>query len=242
MVRRGLCESRSAAAHAIEAKSVLVNGSLADKASRLVAAGDAIVLTVQPRFVSRGGEKLDAALNSFDIETEGVDALDLGASTGGFTDCLIQRGAASVVAVDVGHNQLHERLRQDPRVRSFEKLHLRDADPQLIGGPFKLVVCDLSFISLRQVARDVARNCAPSADVILLVKPQFEAGKAEVSKTQGVIRDDSVRLRTLNEVVTEYESLGFTMVAVIDSPVPGASGNVEWLVHLKAPATEGKRQ
>lgn len=242
MVRRGLVDSRNAASLAIEAGNVLVNGSIADKASRMVAAGDAIVVTVAAKFVGRGGDKMEGALDAFGIDPTGVVALDVGSSTGGFTDCLLQRGAASVVAVDVGTNQLHEKLRADPRVRSFEETHIRDATPELIGGPFALVVCDLSFISLTAVSSAIATHCAPGADVVLLVKPQFEAGRAEVSKGQGIIKDEEVRQRTLREVADHYRAAGFTMVEAIDSPVPGSGGNVEFLMHLRAPGGKGGGQ
>src|SRR3954454_2077432 len=151
MVRRGLVGSRAEAARAIEANAVLVNGAMADKSSRLVDPADAVVLQQRPRFVSRGGEKLDAALDAFAIDVTGMRALDAGASTGGFTDCLLQRGATEVVAVDVGHGQWHERLRHDRRVHNLERTNVRDITPATIGGPVYIVVGDLSFISLRLV-------------------------------------------------------------------------------------------
>ena len=242
MVRRGLADSRTSAAASIDAGRVLVNGSVADKASRLVAAGDSIIVTVTAKYVGRGGDKLEAALDAFGINPRGREALDIGSSTGGFTDCLLQRGARGVVAVDVGHNQLHERLRGDARVRSFEGLHIRDADAEVIGGPFDLVVCDLSFISLTSVSGPIARHCAPGADVVMLVKPQFEAGRSEVNKGQGIIRDEEVRQRTLSEVTDHYVGAGFTMVEAIDSPVPGSGGNVEFFLYLRAPGGKGSGQ
>ena len=242
MVRRGLVESRTAAASSIDAGRVLVNGAIADKASRLVAAGDAIIVTVTAKYVGRGGEKLEAALDAFGIDPSGREALDIGSSTGGFTDCLLQRGARQVVAVDVGHNQLHERLRGDTRVRSFEGLHIREAEASVIGGPFDLVVCDLSFISLTSVSGAISRHCLPGADVVMLVKPQFEAGRSEVSKGQGIIKDEVIRQRTLREVADHYAEAGFTMVEAIDSPVPGSGGNVEFLLYLRAPGGKGSGQ
>src|SRR5436853_5441318 len=151
MVRRGLVGSRAEAARAIEANAVLVNGAMADKSSRLVDPADAVVLQQRARFVSRGGEKLDAALEAFAIDVAGMRALDAGASTGGFTDCLLQRGAAQVVAVDVGYGQLHERLRRDRRVRNVERTNIRTLVASEIGGPVDVLVADLSFISLRLV-------------------------------------------------------------------------------------------
>src|SRR3954469_646364 len=159
MVRRGLVGSRAEAARAIEANSVLVNGAIANKSSRLVDPADAVVVQQRARFVSRGGDKLDAALDSFAIDVAGMRALDAGASTGGFTDCLLQRGAAQVVALDVGHGQLHPKLRADPRVVVFERFHIRDATPATIGGVVDAVVADLSFISLTRVLDALVACC-----------------------------------------------------------------------------------
>jgi len=239
LVRRGVFESRSVAHSAIEAGVVLVNGAVADKASRQVSTADAIVITERARFVGRGGEKLDAALGRFAIVVAGRDALDVGSSTGGFTDCLLQHGASSVVAIDVGHNQLHERLRNDPRVKSHEGLHIKDASSGDLGGPFSLIVVDLSFISLKSVADHLVELAANRADLVLLVKPQFEAGRTEVSKGQGIIRDEEIRQRTLTEVTECYVAKGFTMEGVIDCPVPGANGNVEFLLWLRAGERSG---
>ncbi len=150
MVRRGLAASRTDAQASVAAGRVLVNGAPADKPARLVAAGDAVVIEGPPaRFVGRGGEKLDAALDAFGIDVSGLDALDVGASTGGFTDCLLQRGARRVVALDVGHGQLHPRIRDDPRVVVLERTNIRDTTPDTIGGLVDVVVVDVSFISLR---------------------------------------------------------------------------------------------
>ena len=140
----------------------------------------------RPRFVGRGGEKLDAALDTFAIDVAGVRALDVGASTGGFTDCLLQRGAAAVVALDVGHGQLHPRIRDDPRVLVLERTNIRDTRPATIGGLVDLVVVDVSFISLRVVIPVLVTLCQPGAPMVLLVKPQFEAGRAEVARGRGV--------------------------------------------------------
>ncbi len=214
-----------------------VGGAPADKAARLVSPGEPIrVLGPAPRFVGRGGEKLDAALTRFAVAVEGRRAHDLGASTGGFTDCLLQRGAASVVAVDVGYGQLHERLRDDPRVVVLERTNVRDLVPGQVGEPADLVVADLSFISLRTVLPAVLALTAPGADLVLLVKPQFEAGREEASRGRGVITDPTVWQRVLEEVTAALEQQGAAIMGVMASPLTGADGNVEFLVHARAAA------
>ena len=212
---------------------MLVAGAPADKPSRLVAPGDPVVVVGPPaRFVGRGGVKLDAALERFDVEVAGRHALDAGASTGGFTDCLLQRGAASVTAVDVGRGQLHERLLGDPRVRLRERTNVRHL---VLDEPVEVVVADLSFISLRVVAPAlVGPNAAPGADVVVLVKPQFEAGRAEVARGKGVITDSSVWRRVLEEVGSALAGHGAAMMGAMVSPLTGADGNVEFLAHLRA--------
>jgi len=193
-----------------------------------------VVVGPRPRFVGRGGEKLDAALERFVIDVAGRRVIDAGASTGGFTDALLQRGARRVVAVDVGHGQLHERLRADPRVDVHERTNIRRVDASELGGPAPVVVVDLSFISLRSVAPALMGLTVPGGDVILLVKPQFEAGRAEASKGRGVVRDPAVWRRVLGEVVAAYRSLGASIMGCMVSPLRGADGNVEFLLHLVA--------
>lgn len=228
LVRRGLVSSRQKAQEAIDAGRVLVGGALADKAARLVAAAEAVVVQgPPPRYVSRGGLKLEAALAHFGLDPHGLRCLDAGASTGGFTDCLLQRGAASVVAVDVGHGVIHERLRCHPRVTVMERTNVRSLD---LGERFPLVTADLSFISLRTVAPALLAHAA--ADLVLLVKPQFEAGRAEAAKGKGVITDPAVHERVLEEVTVAFVSLGAVKMGVMRSPVTGADGNVELLLHL----------
>ena len=228
LVRRGLVPSRQQAQEAIEAGRVLVGGAPAAKAARLVAAGEAVVVQGPgPAYVSRGGRKLEAALDGFGIDPTGLRCLDAGASTGGFTDCLLQRGAASVVAVDVGHDLLHERVRSDPRVTVIERTNVRALD---LGERFDLVTADLSFISLRTVAAALVAHAA--GDLVLLVKPQFEAGRAEASKGRGVITDPAVHERVVAEVVVAFGQLGAAKMGVMRSPVTGADGNVELLLHL----------
>jgi 23S rRNA (cytidine1920-2'-O)/16S rRNA (cytidine1409-2'-O)-methyltransferase len=186
-----------------------------------------------PRFVSRGGEKLDAALERFGVDVRNQRCLDAGASTGGFTDCLLQRGAREVVAVDVGFGQLHERLRDDPRVRNLERTNIRSldaADAADVGGVADVAVADLSFISLRTVLPALLALTDPDGVLVLLVKPQFEAGRQEAAKGKGVIRDPEVWRRVLEEVRSAASSHGASMMEAMVSPLRGADGNVEFLV------------
>ena len=188
---------------------MLVNGALADKPSRQVHAGDAIVVQGDgPRFVSRGGEKLDAALEAFQLDVTSWRVLDAGASTGGFTDCLLQRGAGHVVALDVGHGQLHPRIRDDERVTVIEKFHVRDVTGDVIGGHVDLVTADLSVISITRVLGALVGVCRPGGRLVLLVKPQFEAGRVEVAKAHGVITDPAIHERVRSEVHTALEAAG----------------------------------
>ena len=215
LVRRGLLASRSQAVDAITAGRVLVAGSRADAPARLVDPAESIALTgTAPRFVSRGGEKLAAALDAFAVAPEGSRALDAGASTGGFTDCLLQYGAAQVVAVDVGRGQLAWSIRNDPRVIVMERTNVRELDAEAIGGAVDLVVADLSFISLLTVAPALAACAAPAAAFVLLVKPQFEAGKARVGKG-GIVRDPEVHRAVLREVRDGLAAQGIAVVDVV---------------------------
>ncbi len=233
-MRRGLVPSRQAAREAIDAGRVTVSGASAAKPARLVAPDEPVVVTGDPpRFVSRGGEKLAGALARFAIDPTGRRALDAGSSTGGFTDCLLQHGAARVVAVDVGYGQLHERLRADDRVEVHERTNVRDLAPGDLGAPFPLVVADLSFISLRAVLDSLVGLAAPGADLVLLVKPQFEAGRAEASRGRGVIRDPDVWRRVLDDVVDALRGRGAAIMGAMVSPITGADGNVEFLLHAR---------
>jgi 23S rRNA (cytidine1920-2'-O)/16S rRNA (cytidine1409-2'-O)-methyltransferase len=198
-------------------------------------AEDVIVRAPARRFVGRGGEKLDAALSVFALDVEGRTALDAGASTGGFTDCLLQRGVASVIAVDVGHGQLDARLAQDERVVVRDRTNVRHLGPTDVGGPVDVVVADLSFISLRTVLDALISLCRPGGDLVLLVKPQFEAGRAEASRGRGVIRDDAVRQRVRDEIDAALVERGAAVHGWIESPIAGGDGNREWLVHATAP-------
>jgi 23S rRNA (cytidine1920-2'-O)/16S rRNA (cytidine1409-2'-O)-methyltransferase len=239
LVRRGLVNSREQAQAAVAARQVLVGGAIAERPSRLVDPADPVSLAGPPsRFVSRGGLKLDAALDRFAVDVSGRRALDAGASTGGFTDCLLQRGAAAVVAVDVGRGQLHARLAGDPRVESLERTNIRHLTLAEVGGsPFEVVVADLSFISLRTVAPAlVGRLSAPEADIVVLVKPQFEAGRQAVSAGRGVIRDPEVWSASLLRVLGALSDQGAAMMGLMVSPLTGADGNVEFLAHFRAHA------
>jgi 23S rRNA (cytidine1920-2'-O)/16S rRNA (cytidine1409-2'-O)-methyltransferase len=220
---------------------VTVSGSTADKAARLVAPGEPVlVLAPPPPFVSRGGQKLEAALTRFAVPTEGRRALDAGASTGGFTDCLLQRGAAHVYAVDVGHGQLDRRLRADPRVTVLERVNTRSLTLHLLRQaesgfePCPLVVADLSFISLRTVAPALCGEvAADGADLVLLVKPQFEAGRATVAKGKGVVRDPEVWRAVLQQVTSALHDAGTGIMGAMASPLTGPAGNVEFLLHAR---------
>jgi 23S rRNA (cytidine1920-2'-O)/16S rRNA (cytidine1409-2'-O)-methyltransferase len=217
---------------------VTVDGAVADKSARQVDPGDAIEVEGDgPRFVSRGGDKLAAALAHFEIDLEGLRVVDAGSSTGGFTDCSLQHGAARVVAIDVGRNQLHERIRADARVDVHEQTNVRGLSADDVGGPGAIVVADLSFISLRTVVDSLLGLTEEDGLLVLLVKPQFEAGKAEADKGRGVIRDPEVWRRTLVEVCTALQDRGAAIMGVMVSPITGGDGNVEFLVH----AVRGER-
>ncbi len=213
---------------------MIVGGAPTTKPSRLVAPGEPIeLLGPRRRFVSRGGDKLDAALDEFAIDVLGARALDAGASTGGFTDCLLKRGAAHVIAVDVGHGQLHERLLADERVELRDRTNVRSLDAGIIGGRVDIVVADLSFVSLRVVAPALLACVRPGGDLVLLVKPQFESTRQEAAKGKGVIRDEAVRARVLDEVIAALAALGAAIMGTMVSPLTGADGNVEYLAHVR---------
>jgi 23S rRNA (cytidine1920-2'-O)/16S rRNA (cytidine1409-2'-O)-methyltransferase len=239
LVRRGLASSRADAQAAVDAGRVTVGGAPALKVTRLVAADEPLELHGPgPRFVSRGGDKLDGALDAFALDVTGARVLDAGASTGGFTDCVLQRGAGHVVAVDVGHGQLHPRIRADARVDVRERCNVRHLGAGDLGEAFELVVADLSFISLRVVIDNLLALCRPGATLVLLVKPQFEAGKAEVGRGRGVVRDPAVQERVRDEIDALLRDRGASVVGWIESPLRGADGNVEWFVHATAPGPE----
>jgi 23S rRNA (cytidine1920-2'-O)/16S rRNA (cytidine1409-2'-O)-methyltransferase len=233
LVRRGLAPSRVQADALIAAGSVLVGGAIAMKSSRLVHAGEAIVITSPARFVSRGGEKLDAALQHFGIDPVDAFALDCGASTGGFTDCLLQHGAAHVVSLDVGHGQLHPRIRHDDRVTVIERFHVRDLTVEMLGRFVDIVVADLSFISLRRVISPMVDVCRPGGDLVLLVKPQFEVGRVEASRARGVITDPILHAQSCEGVESALVASHCLIRGWMESPITGGDGNKEFLVHAR---------
>ncbi|TMR94694.1 TlyA family RNA methyltransferase [Nonomuraea basaltis] len=235
LVRRGLARSREQAAQLIDAGRVTVGGQTARKPATQVDTASAIVVAVPedgPDYVSRGAHKLLGALDTFgNLTVEGRRCLDAGASTGGFTDVLLRRGAAHVLAVDVGYGQLAWSLRTDERVTVMERVNVRDLTPDMVGEPPTLIVGDLSFISLRLVLPALAAVAAPRADFVMLVKPQFEVGKDLVG-AGGVVRDPGLRARSVHEAAAKAQGLGLTVRGVTASPLPGPSGNVEYLLWL----------
>ena len=232
--------SRGAAREVIDAGRVTVGGVPVPKAATLVDSGTGIALTGPARrFVSRGGEKLDAALEDFDVDMAGRRCIDVGASTGGFTDCLLQRGAASVTAVDVGYGQLAWSLHEDARVHVIDRTNIRHADPAQLGAPFDVVVADLSFISLRTVASVLADLGAEGTDYVVLVKPQFEVGRADVGKG-GIVRDAGAVRRAVHAVVVSLAEAGIVALEGVPSAIRGAKGNQEYLLRA-VHGTDGGR-
>lgn len=229
LVERGDFPSREQARSAILAGEVRVGGQVVDKAGHQVAPDADIDVAVRPRFVSRGGEKLSGALEEFGVAVPGRRAVDVGASTGGFTDCLLQREAASVVAIDVGYGQLAWSLRTDPRVTVVERTNIRGVNPGDVGAPFDVVVADVSFISLRTVLEQLVALMGERGDLVVLVKPQFEAGKARVGK-RGVVKDSLVHEEILSSVSEAVRSHGLVVRGLTFSPITGPEGNIEfWL-------------
>jgi len=237
LVERGLCESREKARRAVLAGIVRINQQPARKPSDTVRDTDALALERGDPFVSRGGQKLEHALNHFELNVHGVTAIDLGASTGGFTDCLLRHGAKRVYAVDVGQGQLAWKLRNDSRVVVMEKTNARDLTPSRFPPPFApvdLVVIDCSFISLRKILPRAVALLRPGGNIAALIKPQFEAGKAEADKGAGVITDPGVHARVLNELESFAAGLpGMRWLGVTESPLLGPAGNKEFLVLLE---------
>jgi 23S rRNA (cytidine1920-2'-O)/16S rRNA (cytidine1409-2'-O)-methyltransferase len=234
LVNRGLVPSRERARALILAGQVHVNGQPATKAGVGVASdADIALLTPDHPYVGRGGLKLAHALDTFRIEVTGALALDIGASTGGFTDVLLQRGARQVVALDVGHGQLDWRLRTDARVVVREHVNARYLPPDDLPGPFDLVTIDVSFISLRHILPIVPPRLGPGGHVVALVKPQFEAGRQDVERG-GLITDPAVHARVLDEVRAVARAVGLTPMADTPSPITGATGNQEFLLHLRS--------
>lgn len=233
LVERGFCESRDAAQRAILAGRVRVGDFPADKPSRLIAPDAPLRLEQPDRYVGRGGHKLEAALGHFSLDPSGSTCLDVGASTGGFTDCLLQHGARQVVALDVGRGQLHWKLRQDPRVVVRERINARLLRSEDVGNPVDLATVDVSFISLRLVLPALVPLVLPQGWIIALIKPQFEAGRFEVGKG-GIVRDPEVRRRVVEELRRwARDVLAVEDHGVIPSPILGGSGNQEFLWALR---------
>ncbi|MFL5307764.1 MAG: TlyA family RNA methyltransferase [Polyangia bacterium] len=235
LVEQGLAPSRERARALILAGEVLAGDRPIDKAGDLVDAGAELRLRSAPMpYVSRGGLKLAHALDVFGVDPRGLTALDVGASTGGFTDCLLQRGAARVTCVDVGQGQLDWKVASDPRVRVLDKVNIRLAPPDLLPERVDLIVIDVSFISLRLVLPVLPAFGKPGAPLVALVKPQFEVGRADVGKG-GIVRDEAARARALAEVRAAAVADGYTAVADTVSPITGGKGNIEFLLFLRLP-------
>jgi 23S rRNA (cytidine1920-2'-O)/16S rRNA (cytidine1409-2'-O)-methyltransferase len=234
LVMRGLAETRARAQALVLAGQVFSDGQRLEKSGQLVNADAPLSLKETLPFVGRGGLKLAAALDHFGIEVQGRTCLDIGASTGGFTDCMLQRGASRVVAVDVGYGQLDWSLRQDPRVDVREKINARYLSPEDFDCRFDLIVVDVSFISLTMILPVVAPLAVPSGIVIVLIKPQFEVGKGQVGKG-GIVRDAETQARVVNEIVRFAERLGMQSRGSMESPILGAEGNREFLACLGVP-------
>lgn len=231
MVELGLADSRTRAQALIMSGLVLVNDRRIEKSSEKVEISATIRLkgsSLDLKYVGRGGLKLEAALKHFQVDPSGWKCIDIGASTGGFTDCLLQHGAAKVVAVDAGTNQLVWSLRTDPRVEVHEKTNARELDPDLVGKDFDLAVMDVSFISVKKVIPSIVPLLTVSGKLIVLIKPQFEVGKGEVGKG-GIVRDPEKHIRVVADVNEFVTNLGLSYEGVIDSPILGAEGNKEFL-------------
>jgi 23S rRNA (cytidine1920-2'-O)/16S rRNA (cytidine1409-2'-O)-methyltransferase len=234
LCEKGFVESRERAKAVILEGSVLVNGIVVDKAGALVRPDDELAVVNKMPFVSRGGLKLEHAIRFFDIDVNGKTAMDIGASTGGFTDCLLQHGAKKVYAIDVGYGQFSWILRTDERVVLFEKTNIRYLDKDLIFDQIDIAVIDVSFISLLKVIPNVLGFLKPAGVIVALIKPQFEAGRKDVGKG-GVVRNEEKRLEIVENIKAQTGKLGLEMLGVTPSPVKGPKGNVEYLLYLKKP-------
>ncbi|MBX7245728.1 MAG: TlyA family RNA methyltransferase [Candidatus Sumerlaeaceae bacterium] len=233
MVDRGLAQSREQAQRLILAGEVSVGGRRDVKPGQRVAGDAGIEVRATEKYVSRGGLKLERALECFGIPVKGRTCADIGTSTGGFTDCMLQNGAARVFAVDVGKSQIHSRLRNDPRVILIEEMNARNLSPGSLPEPPEFLAVDVSFISLLLVLGPLSQIAAPGAECAVLVKPQFEATREEVSKGRGIITSPEIHARVLRKVVEAAPGLGWWPVAAIPSPIEGGSGNREFLIHLR---------
>jgi 23S rRNA (cytidine1920-2'-O)/16S rRNA (cytidine1409-2'-O)-methyltransferase len=238
VVERGLAESRTRAQSLILAGRVLSGERRIEKAGELVALDAPLMVRERERFVSRGGEKLEGALAALGIEVKGAVCADVGASTGGFTDCLLQRGASRVFAIDVGHGQLAQALRLDPRVVAFERTNARHLTRESLGAPVDIVVADVSFIGLGKLLPAFCQILLPGGMLLALVKPQFEAGRLEVARGKGVIRDETVRKSTVERVTRAIAAAGFELLGEVDSLLPGPKGNRERFVLARLTSVE----
>jgi len=240
LVERGLAATRARAQSLVMARRVTVNGTIVDKAGSAVAGDDAVVVVeLEHPWVGRGGMKLAGALEAFEITPAGLVCADVGASTGGFTDVLLQKGARKVYAIDVGYGQLDAKLRGDERVVNREKCNARYLDASDFEETVELVSIDVSFISLKLILPAVLEFIALRGRIIALIKPQFEVGKGDVGKG-GIVRDEAIRAAAVDGVVEFAKELGFAVEGLIESPIKGAEGNVEYLVSLTAPAEPGE--
>ncbi len=231
LVSRGLCESREKARRSIITGAVEVNGRIASKPAQSVSADDDILLLKSEEYVGRGGYKLERALDFFDISVAGLTACDVGASTGGFTDCLLQRGAARVYAVDVGAGQLHKSLHEDKRVINLENINFRDIDLSLFDSRVDFACADVSFISLRLILPRLRSVLKDNCQAVLLVKPQFETGGRGVGKN-GIVRDIKTHIEVLNGFLEYAEDSGFSVKGMTFSPITGGDGNIEYLAYV----------
>ncbi|MBT8037530.1 MAG: TlyA family RNA methyltransferase [Verrucomicrobiae bacterium] len=234
LVARGLCDSREQAKRLILAGEVLTGTTVVAKPSTKIASDAALTVKERPKFVGRGGLKMEGALDAFGIDPTGLTCLDVGASTGGFTDCLLQRGALKVHAIDVGTNQLVWKLRSDPRVIVKEKFNARHMTPEDIGELIDLAVTDVSFISLTKILPPMFATLKEDGEIICLIKPQFELNREDISKG-GIVRDPDLHQRAVDKIHHFVTSeLGHTWIECIDSPITGTDGNREFLAWLKA--------
>jgi 23S rRNA (cytidine1920-2'-O)/16S rRNA (cytidine1409-2'-O)-methyltransferase len=229
---RGLVQSREKAKALILAGNVLVNEQVVDKAGSLIKQDDRVSLKERMKYVSRGGLKLEHALNEFTLDVNDTIAMDVGASTGGFTDCLLQNGAAKVYAVDVGYGQFDLKLRNDRRVVLFEKTNIRHLERDAIKDRIDIAVIDVSFISLLIVIPKVLEFLKERAEIIALIKPQFEVGRKDVGKG-GVVKDEEKRHAAVDKIKSESEKMGLAVDGITESPIKGPKGNVEYLIYLR---------
>lgn len=232
LFEKGLVESREKAKALIIAGEVLVNGIAADKAGAQVTRDDELTIKNKMPFVSRGGLKLEQAVNEFNIEMEGKTGMDVGASTGGFTDCMLQHGAVKVYAVDVGYGQFDWKLRKDERVLLLEKTNVRYLKKSSVPDEIDIAAIDVSFISLMKVIPNVLEFLKPEGEIVALIKPQFEAERKDIGKG-GVIKDESKRLEIVDTIKTWAERTGLDVIGTTTSPIKGPKGNVEYLIYLK---------